>query len=205
MLEGKNKNLEVQIEVLEKILKQNKTVWKVLEILEEYAKENKNFKDYYLSAGCINQTVFNYYHNYPLEQNIKDYDIVYYEEDTSYEAEDIIIKEIQNRVKELNIECDIKNEKRVPIWYNEKYHTNRGDYTSTEDAIRRWTTTITSIGVRLENKKLIVCAPYGLNDLFTMTIRPIKLEITKEIYEGKCEKWKKYWPKLNIIEWDSCN
>lgn len=190
-----------QVKDLETILRKNETLWTLLEELEEYHKENPNFKDYYVAAGCINQTVFNYYHEYPLNHGIDDYDIVYFDEDTSYEAEDVIIKEIEKRIEKLQIKCDIKNEKRVPIWYNAKYHEHREDYTSTEDAISKWTTTITSIGVRLEKNQLVVCAPYGLEDLFTMTIRPNKEAIKKEFYEEKCIKWKKKWPKLVILEW----
>ena len=33
--------------------------------------------------------------------------------------------------------------------------------------------------ILLENKKLVVFAPYGLNDLFSMTIRSVKKEFTK--------------------------
>lgn len=198
---GAYKNIQEQIKILEEILKQNKILWEILIHLEQYQKENPKFKDYYLSAGCINQTVFNYYHDYPLSNGIKDYDIVYYDLDTSYEAEDIIIKEIQNKLKYLSLECDIKNQKRVPIWYNEKYEANRKEYTSTEDAISKWTTTVTAIGVRLENNQLIVCAPYGLNDLFSLIIRPVQVEVPKDIYEEKCKKWKSKWPKLEVLEW----
>ena len=46
----------------------------LLKILEEDELEN-----YYVTAGCINQTVFNYYHDYEIDYGIKDYDIVYFD------------------------------------------------------------------------------------------------------------------------------
>lgn len=202
MIIGKNKSLNEQLVILSKILNKSPTINKILNILENYSHENSSFNNYFLAAGCINQTVFNYYHNYKLDYGIKDYDIVYYDEDTSYSKEDTIIKDLKERLNKLNIEVDIKNQKRVPIWYNKKYHTNRKEYTSVEDAIRRWATTITSIGVRKENKELIVFAPYGLNDLFSLTIRPVKIDCTKEQYYKKVNKWQKKWPKLEIIEYD---
>ena len=61
---------------------------------------------------------------------------------------------------------------------------------------------ITCIGVRLENNKLVVCAPYGLNDLFSMTIRPIKRQFAKERYLEKTANWKKKWPMLTILPWN---
>ena len=92
MLEGKNKPLNEQLLVLESILNKSKKIKEILTVLEQYSKENQDFKNYYLAAGCVNQTIFNYYHNYDLDYGIGDYDIVYYDEDTSYEKEDIKVE-----------------------------------------------------------------------------------------------------------------
>ena len=192
----KSKNLNEQLKDLEEILFKNETLKEVLKRLEK-----SNLKNYYVGAGCINQTVFNYLHGLRIDANINDYDIVYYDEDTSYEKEDIVIKYVEELLSDLNIKLDVKNEARVHIWYNEKYNENRMPYTSVEDAVSRWETTITCIGVRLENNNLIVDAPYGLNDLFNMVIRPVKTDFTEADYIRKINKWKKNWPKLTIIPW----
>ena len=202
MLEGKNKSLNEQLLVLESILNKSKKIKEILRVLEQYSKENQDFKNYYLAAGCINQTIFNYYHNYDLDYGIGDYDIVYYDEDTSYEKEDIIIKDLKERLKYLDLKFDIKNEKRVHIWYNEKYKTNRKEYESVEDEISKWGTTITCLGVRMENNKLIVCAPYGLNDLFNLILRPVKIDFAKEDYEKKVTKWTSKWKLLKVIKYE---
>ena len=192
----KSKNLNEQLKDLEEILFKNETLKEVLKRLEK-----SNLKNYYVGAGCINQTVFNYLHGLRIDANINDYDIVYYDEDTSYEKEDIVIKYVEELLSDLNIKLDVKNEARVHIWYNEKYNENRMPYTSVEDAVSRWGTTITCIGVRLENNNLIVDAPYGLNDLFNMVIRPVKTDFTEADYIRKINKWKKNWPKLTIMPW----
>lgn len=201
MLDGVNKSIDIQLEVLEKILMKNDKLVNVLRVLEEYAKENPKFKDYYLGAGGINQTIFNYYHGYNLNYGIKDFDIVYYDNDESYEAEDAIINDLNKRLKDVDVEVDIKNQARVYIWYNEKYGTNREKYTCVEDAIASWGATVTCIGVRFENGKLKVHCPYGLNDIFSMTIRPVKKEFEKDNYEARANKWKEKWERLTIIEW----
>ena len=186
---------------LEEILNRNKTLMEILKRLEKYQKEDSNFKNYYVGAGAINQTVFNYFHRYPIDQNISDNDIVYYDKDTSYEQEDKIIKKIESSLKDLNIKTDIKNECRVPIWKKEKYNQEIKPYLSVEDAISRWITTITCIGVRLEEGKLKIYAPYGLEDLFSLIIRPVKKDATLKVYEEKVKKWQQKWPKLTIISW----
>lgn len=194
---GKNKPLDEQLEILEKILLQNKKLKEALEKLS-----TSNLKNYYIGAGAINQTVFNYYHGYETDYGIKDFDIVYFDEDLSYEKEDKIIKEVNNLLKDINIECDIKNEARVHLWYKDKFGFEISPYSSVEDAISKWGTTITCIGVRLEKEKLKVFAPYGLNDLFTMTIKPVKKNFRQEQYEEKTLKWKEKWPLLTVIPWD---
>ena len=194
-LNGTNRTLQEQLIILEKILEKNTNLIELLKILESDGLEN-----YYVTAGCINQTIFNYYHDYDISYGIKDYDIVYFDEDITYEKEDIIIKRLNKKLKKLNIETDIKNQARVPIWYYEKYGIKRIPYTSVEDAISRFGATVTCIGVRLEKGKLIVYAPYGLNDLFTMTIRPVKKEFNKNAYEERAKRWMSKWSKLTKIE-----
>ena len=196
---GKNKPLNEQMELLEKILLQNE---KLNEVLMRLEKTSIKKYSYYIGAGSINQTVFNYYHGYPLDYGIKDFDIVYFDSDTSYEKEDAIIKELGAIFSDIDIEFDIKNQARVHIWYNEKNEDKRLPYESCEEAISRWGTTVTCIGVRLENKKMIVFAPYGLNDLFKMIIRPVKIDFSKDGYNEKVKKWKEKWPMLKIMSYD---
>lgn len=196
-LNGASKTLSEQIDILETILFENKKLKTVLTILSQ-----SNLKNYYVAAGCVNQTVFNYYHNNDMDFGIEDFDIVYFDEDLSYEKEDAVIKYVTNLLKDIDIKFDIKNEARVHLWYGEKYGKNIEPYTSVENAISSWGTSITCIGVRLEEDKLIVCAPYGLSDLFNMTIRPIKKQFTKERYQIKTSKWKNKWPQLNVLPWD---
>ena len=194
----KNKPLNEQIKILEKILLQNE---KLKEVLIRLEKTSIKKYPYYVGAGAINQTVFNYYHGYESDYGIKDYDIVYFDEDTSYEAEDVIIKDLEERLKNIDVVSDIKNQARVHIWYNPKYGTNREPYTSCEDAVSSWGSTVTCIGIRKEQGKLVVYCPYGLDDLFSLTIRPVKRYFDKESYEARCKRWKAKWDKLNIIEW----
>ena len=52
------------------------------------------------------------------------------------------------------------------------------------------------------NGEIKIFAPYGLNDIFTRTIRPIKhIGNSETIYNKKVESWQKRFSNLNIIEW----
>ena len=197
MLNGKNKSFDEQLKVLESILMKSNNIKYLLKILDELGIE-----DCYVAAGCVNQTIFNYYHGYELDYGISDYDIVYYDKDLSYDAEDKIIRLINSKVNDKNIKLDIKNEARVHLWFYEKYGIKREAYNSVYDAISRWTSTVTCIGIRLNNGKFEVYAPYGLDDLFNMVIRPVKIDITKKFYEDRCKKWKENWNNIKIISWE---
>ncbi len=197
-LKGKDKSLDIQVNILEKIIMESEVLNKILKVLDE------NFGyDYYVAAGSINQTIFNYYHGYPLDNGIDDIDIVYFDKDTSYEKEDKIIKEVSELLKDINIRLDIKNQARVHLWYGKKFGHEIDANKSVEEAISKWGTTVTCIGVRISNGKFKVYAPYGLNDLFKMTIRPVKDNFIKEDYDKKCAKWKEKWKLLTIIPWDN--
>lgn len=74
MKNGIDKPLNYQLKLLEEILMKNKTLKTILEKLETLEMEN-----YYVAAGAINQTVFNYLHGYDIEREINDYDIVYFD------------------------------------------------------------------------------------------------------------------------------
>ncbi len=197
-----NKCIQDQLLEFERIIRMNSKLMKVLVALDKYSKINPNFKDYYIGAGSVNQTIFNYLSDKEIDYGIKDFDIVYFDSDLSYEAEDKIIKDLTKMLEKDKIEFDIKNEARVHLWYNEKHDNKRDAYTSTEDAISKWGATVTCIGIRLENDKLITFCPYGLSDVFSMTIRPVKTYFTKELYDSRCQRWLKKWPNLNIIPWD---
>lgn len=189
-------NINKDIELLESILRKNYKLMAILDVLEKDELEN-----YYVTAGAISQSIFNYYHGYNMLYGISDYDIIYFDSDTSYLKEDEVIKRISSKLEYLDVSVDIKNQARVHMWYYEKYKVKKEPYSSVEDAVASFCTTISCIGVRLENSKLVVCAPYGLDDIFRMIIRPIKKNTYKEIYDYKACSWLRKWNKLKKIEW----
>lgn len=188
-----------QTEQLKKILKQNSKIQKILERAPLLQMPN-----WYLAAGCISQTVWNALHGFDSEYGIKDYDLVYYDaSDISYDGEDNYVRKSKEIFGSLSESVEIKNEARVHLWFEERYGFKIDPYKSVEDAISSWSTTATCIGVRYTDNRFEVFAPYGLDSIFEMTVRPIKRLFTKEMYENKVNRWMKLWPKLKVIPWDS--
>ena len=194
---GYNTDLLNQINQLTKILKLNKELYSIIEKADAIGLNN-----YYIGAGCITQTVWNYQTGLELSNGISDIDFVYYDNSNlSFEAENATIQRITNTIKPCKIKLDIKNQARVHLWYKARFGYDITPYDSLESAINSWPTTATSIGVRLEQEKLKVYAPYGLSDLFGMIVKANKVQITEEIYMQKVNKWSAKWQSLIVIPW----
>jgi len=197
-LNGLNKPLNEQLKIFKKIIMKDKELKKILEVLE-----NSGLKNYYLAAGTINKAIINYYTNHDFNYGKSDIDIAYFDNDLSYKKEDKTIKKLEKLLFKFNRELDIKNQARAHLWYKSKFGYDINPFNSVEDAIKSWGFTIQCIGVRLENKKLIVYAPYGLDDLFSLTLRPVKTGVfTEEAYNKKVLKWTSVWKELKVIKWN---
>ena len=160
------------------------------------------FPNWYLGGGPVAQTIWNYRHGFELERGIKDIDLVYFDPDLSYEKEDEYIQKGKGIFNDVPIPVEIRNEARVHLWYKRHFGYDIEPYTSTESAIDSWPVTATSIGVTQDKSgNLVTYAPFGLDDLLTMIIRPNKKQITEEIYLSKLNRWRNIWPNLNVISW----
>lgn len=194
------KNINEQIEVFISIIKQNNDLMEILDYIYELKMPN-----FYIAAGSIFQTIWNYCDNKPLNYGIKDIDIIYYDshnlsKESEKELEDKIINYIKN--KNLNYEFDIHNEARMHLWKKSNENQSIDYYENSEDAISQWIATVQAIGITKENNQIKVYAPYGLSDIFSKTVRPIKHKTnSKELYDKKVFAWKKRFDNLNIIEW----
>ncbi len=97
---------------------------------------------------------------------------------------------------------EIRNEARVHLWYEKRFGHPIVPYKSVEDAISSFHCTATVIGIRNdENGNFTYYAPFGLEDLFSLVIRPNKRPARKEVYMEKAERWVKIWPNLKVIPW----
>lgn len=194
------KSIKEQNEIIISILKRNKELMSILTYVEKLKLPN-----FYISAGSIFQTVWNYYDNKPLNYGIKDIDIIYFnKKDLSVDTDLMYYRKVKAFAdkQKYNYEIDVSNEARMHIMHKEKYNNIIEPYISSEDAINKWIATVHSIGITKINDEIKIYAPYGLSDIFSRTIRPIKhKDNSKELYDKKVNSWKERFDNLNIIEW----
>lgn len=194
----RDKPLDQQLDFVIKVLLKNHYVSAITK-----ANPFPDNKNWYLGAGCLAQTVWNYLSGFKIDQGIKDYDLVYYNPDnTSKEGEEKEQRRITKLFSELPIKVEVVNEARVHLWFKEDFGRQIDQYKSCEDAVNTWPTTATAMGVNIIGKKVDIYAPYGLNDLLGMIVRPNKPSVIRWVYEEKVKRWSKIWPNLNIIGWE---
>lgn len=194
------KTLDEQISDAILILKKNKELMDILDFIYELRLPN-----FYIAAGSVFQTIWNYYDNKPLNYGIKDIDVIYYNKDDLSVDTDINYFNLINDYcinQGYNYEIDVSNEARMHLWKKEKFNIDVEQYVNSEDAINKWIATVHAIGITKKNEKIKIYAPYGLSDIYSKTIRPIKHKYnTKEIYDKKANGWNERFSDLNIIEW----
>src|SRR5271156_1123478 len=76
--------------------------------------------DCWLVSGALFQTVWNLRCGLPTTHGIKDYDIFYFDADTSWESEDIAITHARKLFADLDVVVELRNQARVHLWYQEK-------------------------------------------------------------------------------------
>jgi uncharacterized protein len=179
-------------------LRQNQCLADILERFDEIA-----LPDAWLVAGCIAQTIWNLACGQPAELGIKDVDLIYFDDrDLSLGTEAGHETRIRDLFGHLAIKLDVKNEARVHLWYQQRFGYAIAPYRSSADAIATFPTTATAVGVRRIHDGFECCAPFGLDDLCGLVVRPNKRQITRAIYEAKTERWRFIWPSLTIWPWD---
>jgi hypothetical protein len=196
---GYNRDLATQIDCVKELLSRSRIISEVLRRAPDLRMPN-----WYLGAGCIAQTVWNAAHGFEPAFGIKDYDLVYYDfADLSSESENDYAAKADRLFRDLEVATDVKNEARVHLWYEQHFGYKIAPYESVEHAISTWPTTATSVAITTGTDGILrLCAPFGLNDLLGLIVRPNKTQITKQIYQKKIGRWIGLWPCLQILSWD---
>ncbi len=174
------------------------------EILDRAA--NLGFSDWWLTAGCLAQTVWNIQSGRAPELGILDYDLFYFDLDTSWEAEDQVISQGSELFADLPITVEIRNQARVPIWYPEKFGIKYGVVVTASEGIDRFAYQTTAVGVRKSNAvssidAYRIYAPFGLDALINQRIVPNTRLPIRRVYEEKVARWLEIWPELDVLPW----
>jgi hypothetical protein len=157
--------------------------------------------DWWLTAGCLAHPLWNARHGLPPEHGIVDYDVFYFDQDTSWEAEDAMIRRAAAACADVPITLQIRNQARVPLWYEAKLGVPYPQVHQASDGIDRFPCISTAVGAKREAGALRVYAPYGLSALLAGRLVPNRALDIPEVYRAKTARWREIWPGLVVEGW----
>ena len=120
--------------------------------------------DAWLVSGCLVQTVWNVLTGRAVDYGINDYDVFYFDPDTSWEAEDAVIRKLAERLARLGVTVEVRNQARVHLWYEKKHGLPYPPLRSSTEGIDRFLTRNTGIGIRRTQDGYEVYAPDRFDD-----------------------------------------
>ena len=156
--------------------------------------------DAWLVSGCLVQTAWNVLTRRAVDYGINDYDVFYFDPDTSWEAEDKVIRALAERFAGRGIAVEARNQARVHLWYPEKHGLPYPELRCSTQGIDRFLTRNTQIGIRRVQDGYEVYAPNGFSDVAALIVRPNPgPNFSAANYEAKAARWKALWPEITVL------
>ena len=153
--------------------------------------------DCWIGAGFVRSAVWDHLHGRPPTPTWDDVDVVWFDERCpTREADDQMTRRLE--AVEPWIAWSARNQARM--------HLRNGDapYASVEDAIGRWPETATAVAMRVRDGETEILAPHGLDDLFSLTVRPTPAfrgaRLAVFLNRVRQKKWLDRWPGLVVVE-----
>ena len=91
-----------------------------------------------LVAGCLYQTVWNVLTGRPRGTGIRDYDLIYFDEDLSWAAEDAVIRRVAAAARGCVGPVETRNQARVHLWFESRFGSPYPRLSSADAAFRRY-------------------------------------------------------------------
>jgi uncharacterized protein len=156
--------------------------------------------DAWIVSGCLVQTVWNAQTRRAIDYGIADYDVFYFDPDTSWQAEDAVIGELRGLFANTGAQVEVRNQARVHLWYPQKHGLPYPALGCSTDGIDRFLTKNTQVGIRRTAGGHDVYAPHGFDDIADMIVRPNPgANFSAANYQAKAERWKKLWPEITVL------
>ena len=158
--------------------------------------------DWRVFSGAVYQSVWNAVTGRPAGYGIRDYDLGYFDPDVSWEAEDAVIKCVAAAFEPPFREMvEVRNQARVHLWFEGKFGEPYEALAGTDEALGRFVAPAFAVGVRLEEDDTIsVAAPFGLEDVFSLTIRPNPRRPLARGWGKAVANATARWSELRIVE-----
>lgn len=154
-----------------------------------------------VGAGALRSLVWDSLHNRRGWSMPSDIDVAYFDPaDLSEAAQAGYLARLQEHSP--GVPWEVVNQAGVHRWYGQHFGTDVPPLASLEAAIATWPEYATCVAVRLTAEgQLDIVAPYGLDDLFSMTIRhnPARVSVTDYRRRVQAKRYTERWPNVTVI------
>ena len=186
--------LELQ---LEDILRASPSMMTVLTGAREL-----DLPDWLIVSGAVYQRIWNHMTGREPDYGVRDYDVIYFDPDTSWDAEDVFIKRAAALFPApLNALVEVRNQARVHLWFEDHFGEPYEPLSNSTEALSRFVAPAFGVGVRLEaDDSLTIKAPFGLEDVFAMTLRPNPNRPLAKGWVKTTTSARTRWPEVTVVE-----
>jgi len=154
----------------------------------------------WLVSGALFQTVWNVLTRRAPDYGIKDYDVFYFDSDTSWDAENAVIERARRLFADMDAVIEVRNQARVHLWYEAKFGSPYPPLARTTDGIDHFLMHNAQVGIRPRGDSYEVYARHGFDDIANMIVRPNRTpNFRANRYREKAERWKSLWPEITIL------
>lgn len=153
--------------------------------------------DWWIGAGFVRSKVWDVLHGRTERTPIDDIDVAYFDPNNLDEAQEKRYDAQLAQLVPAVARWSCKNQARM------QYLPSRPPYTCTKEALADWVETATTVAVCLdEHDQLQILAPYGLDDLFDLVVRPTKNYVDSADFNRRYREkhWLEKWPRLKVID-----
>ncbi|MEE4201108.1 nucleotidyltransferase family protein [Erythrobacter sp.] len=177
-------------ERVEAILRADVHRWRLLAIVAQLS-----LPDCWIAAGFVRNAVWDARHDRPPQPFSDDVDVIWF---NAANCDEKVDRDIEKELRAVDpaVRWSVKNQARM--------HQRNGDrpYSSAVDAMRFWPETATAVAARrVGDDECIIASSFGLDDLFTLTVRPAGRfrDEKRAIYEARIrsKRWFERWPRLS--------
>lgn len=154
-------------------------------------------------SGALYNSIWNHLTGRPTGYGIKDVDLFYFDgSDLSWEAEDAAIRQGAEMFTDLPLPVEIRNQARVHLWFEQHFGSPRAPLLSSAESLEHFASRTHAVGLRLApNGTPELCAPFGLDDIFSFRVLPNHRHDNRLTHETKGRRAKQMWPEVSVADW----
>ncbi|HLO76004.1 MAG TPA: nucleotidyltransferase family protein [Magnetospirillum sp.] len=158
--------------------------------------------DCWLASGCLFQTVWNLRCGKAPTAGIRDYDLIYFDADTSWDAENAVIQRAARLFADVDARIELRNQARVHLWYEAKFGRRFGSLTHSCHSLWRYPSRTSAVAMRIHPAGHIeLYAPFGIRHALDLKVRPNRRADIADVYDSKARRWRGEWPALSVEPW----